>query len=357
MTDSSLRVALVGCGQIADAHLQEIRKIESASLVGVCDSHLDLARQAAARFGVPQAFGNIDEMIAAVRPDVVHLTTPPQTHLPLGLKLLSAGVHVYIEKPFTVLVSEADELVAAAASRDRKICVGHDQLFDPAWSACRDLVRRGNLGEVAHVESIQGYNLAGPFGEILSSDPDHWVHRLPGGLFQNVMSHAMYRITDFLTDLQPRIQALWFSHDRKYPFPTELRATLKGQKTTANLVFTSSSRPVQRVARIYGTLGGIEVDLDSQIIRRMAATHLPGAFAKLEAPAQQLMEAARAMGRSIVRFAKSDIHYFAGMNRLFRDFYDSILRHSPPPIAPAEIRRVTDLMDQIFNQCRKNSAP
>ena len=47
-----VKVALVGCGQIADAHLEQIRRVKSAELVGVCDQQIDLARQAAAPFGV-----------------------------------------------------------------------------------------------------------------------------------------------------------------------------------------------------------------------------------------------------------------------------------------------------------------
>ena len=355
MTDTRLRVALVGCGQIADAHLQEIRKIESAQLVGVCDSHLDLARQAAARFGVPASFDDVGEMIRSAQPIVVHLTTPPRTHLPLARTLLSAGIHVYIEKPFTVTLAEADELLQAAAVSQRLTCVGHDQLFDPIWKDCRELVDQDKLGEIVHIDSIQGYDLSGRFGELLASDPDYWVHRLPGGLFQNVMSHALYRITDLLPDVEPEIHAYWFSHGSKYPFPTELRAMLSGRKTTANLIFTSSARPVQRIARIHGTLGGLEVDLESQLIRRLAPTRLPGAFVKLEVPAKQLIEAAKTLARNVARFTRNEIHQYAGMNRLFREFYDSIIHQTPPPIAPAEIRRVTAIMDQIFLQCRSNS--
>jgi hypothetical protein len=99
------------------------------------------------------------------------------------------------------------------------------------------------------------------------------------------------------------------------------------------------------------------VDLDGQLIRRIAGARLPGALARLEIPARQLTEAARLMTRNIARFLRFESHYWAGLNRLFREFYDSILLNRPPPIAPAEIRRVTDLMDRIFIQCRKNAAP
>ena len=102
MASDRLRVALIGCGQIADAHLQELRRIPAASVVAVCDLHIDLARQAATRFGVPLAFDDVSRMLGEARPDVVHITTPPHSHRALAIQCLAARAHVYVEKPFTV---------------------------------------------------------------------------------------------------------------------------------------------------------------------------------------------------------------------------------------------------------------
>ena len=124
-----LTAALVGCGQIADAHLQELRRVVGTRVVAVCDRYLDVARQAAARYDVPSVFENSEEMLAAVTPDVVHVTTPPQCHYAIVRQCLAAGAHVYVEKPFTVDVHEARELVDCAESRGRMICLGLDQLY------------------------------------------------------------------------------------------------------------------------------------------------------------------------------------------------------------------------------------
>ena len=262
MTDGKLRVALVGCGQIADAHLGEIRRILCARAVAVCDQYLDLAKQAAARFGVPGVFTDLGKMLAEVRPDVLHVATPPHTHRPLALQALAAGVHVYVEKPFTVDVTEAEDVLAAAVAAKRLVCVGHDQLYDPAWQECRDLYQRGELGEVVHVDAVLGYDLAGPYGRVTASDPDHWVHRLPGKFFHNTIAHALYKITDFLRDEEPRIFATWFGALPGTDCPTELRVFLQGADVTANLLSSSAIEPSQRVTRVYGTRRVVEVDLD-----------------------------------------------------------------------------------------------
>ena len=349
-TNRTLRVALVGCGQIADAHLGELRKIPCADIVATCDSYRDLADQAAARFEVPAAFDSLDDMLRQARPDVVHITTPPHTHRDLTLAVLSAGAHVYVEKPFSVDAAEADVMIAAAAAKGLQICVGHDQLFDPTWEECRRRHASGEFGDIVHIDSVFGYDLSGPFGALLAEDPQHWVHRLPGGLFQNNISHAVYRITDFMPDERPTVRAHWFSAGRQ-SFPTDLRVMLQGEQCTASVLFSSRARPAQKVARVYGTRACVEINLDAQTLRVERAASLRGPFMKLQLSYAQLKEARRGFRWNVRRFLRSDIQFFGGMKRLFELFYASILEQQTPPILPHDIRRVTIIMDDIFRAC------
>jgi predicted dehydrogenase len=344
-----MRVALVGCGQIADAHLGELRRISEAVVVAVCDRYIDLARQAAARFDVPRSYNAVEEMLREERPDVVHITTPPHTHAALAVQCLSAGAHVYVDKPFCVDSREADIILSEADTRGLSVCLGHDQLFDPAWVECRDLYRSGALGQVVHIEALQGYDLDGPFGRLLARDAAHWVHRLPGGLFQNVISHAVARITDFLTDEQPLVSARWFA--TRAPFPSELRALLIGKHTTGSLIFSSEAKPSQKVARVYGTKMALDVDLDARTVRRHRPPTGPAVLTKVQLPWWELKEAARNFRSNAARFRRSDLHFFQGMNTLFRAFYRSIAEGTPPPVTHADARRVTSIMDMVFAEC------
>jgi predicted dehydrogenase len=356
MSGKSLKIALVGCGQIADAHLQAIRKIRGTELVAVADRYEDLARQAAARFAVPVIFQDLERMLRQAVPDVVHITTPPDTHRALALQALARGAHVYIEKPFTLNAVEAADVLAAAKTHRRLVCMGHDQRFDPAWTECRKLAACGALGKIIHVESILGYDLSGPFGKICLSDPDHWVHRLPGGLLQNIISHSLYTITDFLRDAKPRLWACWFTSRPALPFPTELRVLLQGAQMTGTLMVTTSVRPKYRLTRVYGTRQGVEIDFEARILRRYQTPVTRGPFIKVEMPLRHLWEAAGSLRRNLGRFLRADLHFFAGMDRLFTEFYRSVREGGEPPIPYAEIRRVTEFIDRIFSGCRHTEA-
>lgn len=357
MNEQKLRIGLVGCGQIADAHLQQIRRVTGAEAVAVCDVEPLLARQAAERFDVPMQFSNLNAMLRESQLDVVHVTTPVHTHAPLTTQLLEAGVHVYVEKPFTVDATEAPRVIEVAEENDRLVCLGHDQLFDVEWLRVREIVESGILGEIQHVDSVLAYPIDGPYGRNIVADRDHWVRRLPGGLFQNTLSHPLYRITEFLTDDVPEIQASWFSRLPDIPFPTELRANLQGEIVSGSLLFSSTTRPYHRMARLYGTEAGLEVDLNAQLIRFHRSANYPGAFAKLEMPFRQLRESFGNLRRSVGRFIRGDLHYFEGMKRLFENFYDVVRdrdSHESTEMSPVthhEALRVTAIMDRIFEQC------
>ena len=77
-----LRIGIVGCGKIADQHALAIGRIPDCQIVAVCDRELLMARQLAERFGNPQCFSDVGLMLKSVTPDVVHITTPPQSHFP-----------------------------------------------------------------------------------------------------------------------------------------------------------------------------------------------------------------------------------------------------------------------------------
>jgi predicted dehydrogenase len=88
-----------------------------------------MAKQLGERFGVSGCFSDLEEMLQATSPDVVHITTPPQSHFSLAKQCLQSGSHVYLEKPFTITAEEAESLIELAESRGLKITVGHNYLF------------------------------------------------------------------------------------------------------------------------------------------------------------------------------------------------------------------------------------
>src|SRR5437867_9085636 len=150
-----IRVAIIGCGKVANQHAVHIQRMPGAEIVAVCDTEPLMAKQMYERFNVQKCFTNPEEMLDAVKIDVVHITTPPQSHFALGKTCLAAGCNVYIEKPFTLNAADTHELIRLANHKRVKLTAGHNAQFTHAMIRMRELVGNGYLGgKPLHMESI-----------------------------------------------------------------------------------------------------------------------------------------------------------------------------------------------------------
>jgi predicted dehydrogenase len=352
----SLKIAIVGCGKIADAHVEEIRKIPSAELCAVCDLEPIMAEQLATRYFVSRWYSDVVKMLEAEKPDVLHITTPPGSHLQLTQLALANGCHVFLEKPTALRHCDTEAIVEATIAAGKKLSVNYWPNFEAPALELRRLLEQGVLGSVVHVESFYGYDLKGEYGMALQRDPKHWVHRMPGKLFQNVLDHILNKITPFMGDEQPLIQAVAYcgNPDRgdieAVELLDELRVILRGAYTSAYATFSSHARPVGHNLRVYGTENTARVDFAARTVVLERKQTFPSAVGRLAPP---FLSAKDYMGqglKNLNRFSHARFHYFDGMRQLLTEFYLSIERNSDPPIAYSEILRVSAMMDEIFRQ-------
>ena len=133
------RVAVVGAGYLGQFHAEKYAAIEEAQLVAVVDLDLERARKVAECCSC-QALCSHRDLIGKV--DAVSVVVPPQDHHRVARDLLQKGIHVLVEKPMTVTLEEADDLIALARERGLVLQVGHLERFNPAVIAARDYVRQ-----------------------------------------------------------------------------------------------------------------------------------------------------------------------------------------------------------------------
>jgi UDP-N-acetyl-2-amino-2-deoxyglucuronate dehydrogenase len=140
--------AVIGCGDVSVVHFDAIAALPGLELVAVCDVDPAVAAGAAERYGVP-GFPDHTELLAAIRPDVVHITTPHDQHVPPALDALSAGVNVVLEKPVAHTRREAERLLVAADQPDApKIGVCFQNRYNATSQAMAGLLATGELGAV-----------------------------------------------------------------------------------------------------------------------------------------------------------------------------------------------------------------
>ena len=352
-----LRIALIGCGKIADQHVQAIRRIPDCIIVGLCDRELLMARQLAERFGNNACFSDLHEMLETTRPDVVHITTPPQSHCTLARGCLEAGSHVYLEKPFTVTGEEAESLIELAERKQVKITAGHNLQFTLEMLEMRRLMREGFVGgEPAHLESYFSYDLGDPtYGKGLLQDQNHWVRKLPGGLLHNIISHGVAKLAEFLDDditdiiaiagQSPRLRSLGDEQ-----ILDELRVLLRDKTgRTGSFCFSTQLKGLNQL-RLYGPEGSIVVDHISGTVVRNKYRPCKSYLTYFVPPLRAAREHLRNARINVTNFLRQRLYQDFGMKELIERFYNSIRSGSPPPIPYREIILTARIMDEIFAQ-------
>ncbi|HEY8981957.1 MAG TPA: Gfo/Idh/MocA family oxidoreductase [Streptomyces sp.] len=161
MTADSVRWGILATGGIAAAFTADLIDLPDAEVVAVASRTEESAKAFAERFGVPRAYGDWASLAADDDIDVVYIATPHSAHRAAAGLCLEAGRAVLCEKPFTLNVREAEELVALARANDRFLMEAMWMYCNPVIRRAKDLIDDGAIGEVRTVQA--DFGLEGPF--------------------------------------------------------------------------------------------------------------------------------------------------------------------------------------------------
>src|ERR687889_1781573 len=149
-----LKVGIIGGGAITQvAHLPVLKKMRGVEIQAICDTDLPKARALAARFGVKDAFDDIEELLRYEELDAVVICSPNHLHESHIQAALSANLHVLVEKPLGMSATSVQRVLRAVEKHDRVLMVGMNHRYRPDVQIVRSFVQSGELGSI---ESIRG---------------------------------------------------------------------------------------------------------------------------------------------------------------------------------------------------------
>jgi predicted dehydrogenase len=245
-----VKAALIGAGQIAREHLTCLKSLPGIEVAAVCDLSPASAEAAAERYGIQAWFTDHRAMLEKVRPDVVHVTTPPVSHFRLAMDAFDAGAHVIVEKPATSTFEELKSLVRCAQQAGRHLVEDHNYVFNNAPQEILRRIMSGQFGAVTHVEVLICLDILGPSG---FADPNapHPALTLAGGAIADFLPH-LASLAHLFIGPHRTAQTIWTKRKPSLlPFD-EFRALVDGERGTAALGFSSSSQPDAFWLRVYG---------------------------------------------------------------------------------------------------------
>ena len=332
---NTIRVALFGAGKMAMHHAKAIQLVGNAKLVAVADPAIaNEGRWKELASGI-ELFSSAEELLQRIKPDVVHICTPPATHTTLAKLALQYGAHIYVEKPFALEVEGAKEVISLAKEKGLKVCAGHQLLFEsPTLRADESL---SMLGRIIHIESYFSFKPVrrSNDGRTTISPLDQLVDILP---------HPVYTLHHFLTknakqeDIPVHVRALEVNTSGN------IHGILCCGDVTGILVVTLEGRPIESYVNIVGTNGSLYADYVRGAVITLSGPGI-SAISKVINPYKQswqiLSGTTKALLKRVFRKQKS----YPGLLEIISKYYDSIHSDLPFAVSPSSIIATVELCE------------
>lgn len=250
---TKVRWGVLGVAKIAvEKVIPAMQKAHLCEIAAIASRDAAKAQQAAAKLGIPKAYGSYEALLADPQVDAVYIPLPNHLHVPWSIRCAEAGKHVLCEKPIGLNADEARELIQV---RDRtRVKIGEAFMVrcHPQWLRAHELVRSGRIGDLRVIAGFFSYS---------NSDPNNIRNQadIGGG---GLMDIGCYPITlsRWLFDAEPQGVIGLIERDPK--FGTDRRTSALLDFPTGQCTFTCSTQlvPYQRM-QLLGTRGRIEIEI------------------------------------------------------------------------------------------------
>lgn len=249
-----LRWGVLGTARIArEKVVPAMQKGEACEVVAIASRDLDRAREAAARLGIPRAYGAYEDLLADPSVDAVYNPLPNHLHVPLTEQALRAGKHVLCEKPIALTAAGARALQEEAARHPRlRVMEAFMYRFHPQWQRARDLVTAGAIGDVRAIDTLFTY---------ANTDPGNIRNRadIGGGGLMDIgcypISQARYLLRGEPVRVLGRLE-----FDPAFGTDRLASGVLDFGHAVATFTVSTQLSPFQRV-QVLGTRGRLEIEI------------------------------------------------------------------------------------------------
>jgi predicted dehydrogenase len=253
MSNTTLRLAVIGCGGIAQAYLQALRQVPELELTSAIDVYRPRAEAAIGDSGA-RTFDSVEAMLAEAPCDAALVLTPPNTHEALSIRLLQAGVHVLCEKPLTTSTQSAMRMLQAAAASRRLLMMGSKFRYTPDMVKAHDLLAQGLIGDPLLFENVfcARVDMTRRWNSVRSISG--------GGVLLDNGCHAV-DIARYLLGPIEHVQAQFAKPVQPLEVEDTARLLFESQGGTMGSVDLSWSlhKEVPSYVRIYGAKGTLEI--------------------------------------------------------------------------------------------------
>ena len=168
-----IKVAIIGCGWIAESHVDCYRKMPDVEIIALADLIPGKAKAFNQKYGLnANCYLSHTELLANEQPEIVSVCTYNMTHAECSIAAMRAGAHVLCEKPMCVTLEEAVEMTRVSHETGKKLSIGFQPRMDNNFKKIKEIVQSGDLGKVYYVQTGGGrpHGIPTPFGTTFIDD-------------------------------------------------------------------------------------------------------------------------------------------------------------------------------------------
>lgn len=205
----SVRVGIIGTGFARRVQLPALRLISDVTVTAVASGRRANAEAAAKEFAIPRVYEDGIELSRSPEVDLVLVSSTPDTHARYVIAALEAGKHVLCEKPMALNAGEAERMLAVAeGSAGRVAWVDHELRYEPNRRKVRDLILRGGIGEVRHIEMLlKPYVRSDGRPQTAAAPWSWWFDATRGGGLLNAVGSHLIDLCRFWTGSEAALVA------------------------------------------------------------------------------------------------------------------------------------------------------
>jgi predicted dehydrogenase len=343
MTMDRVRLGVLGAGNIADMNVAGYVAHPDCDVLAVCDVDREVAREAAARWGAPKVYEDVDDLLADPDINAVEILTPTHLHHQHVLDALSAGKHVSVQKPVANSVDDAVEMEKAAAAADRTLRISECFVHYPPLELAKELIAEGAIGRPT---GIRIRTVVGQTDSLFQTNlrPEGYGWRLdkrsPGGHLFDDMVHK-YAMALWLVDQDiVSVQAVVRRRDLFFE-PCAAIFEYEDQALLGTMEVQYAPDMWLR-SGYYGADEFFEIQGDEGFLWVTRATG-----EMLELPPVVLYQG-KDNQISTTEFKDIDADWGTGFTRSSAHFVDSLLAGTPAEMSPADAIKVLQLCFAVY---------
>lgn len=329
MVKSDFKIAIIGCGNIAKAHMYYILENVSEDNVVVCDFYEPKARIFAAQFNVKNYFSSVEKMLTESRPNICHILTPPQTHADIAVKCLKNGAHVLIEKPMAITLSDADKIIEMAQKMNKLGCVNHQLTLQREIVYAKQILDSNTLGPPVCIRAFWGTEYLKILGEGINV---RWSSDMPGGYFFDLLPHIVSIYEVLAPDFQ--VRSAHYAYDDRFNISDLYGNCFSSTQGIELFLHISLRTRFHNHIYILCQRGEISIDLRKFTVIISKKLHFTEFLARPLENLNTAYQITKETIKSVFCALKEKLKSYKSTGTMIKLFYDAVLNERPSPFPP-----------------------